>query len=569
MQIKRFEIENYRAIRQVTLNLGSSLTPIIGVNESGKTSILNAIVAFDQTRDRQNNGRHLKYQNRYAVTDTKNSRITAVMLLDQNELKGLISVVGADPESDAYSRIVGYDACTELSLTRMLDIHGKPYVFSDDLLGEDVRKKIADYLRGIFPFILYFDDFTDRVPEKIEIPQESKSSSRGRPSNVAEWREIISEIFRRAMPDVGAEIDDPLTYYLGMDDRQRRKGILSDIQNELNKEIIDEWHSIRRQGNVSLADDSGELTLSIDNEGNVFWFDVEDSAMQGKERIFTVQERSKGFQWFFNYMIKLKYNPRYRRDSSNTLFLLDEPGSYLHSSAQIELLKELKNVSKSNTIIYCTHSEHLLNPMVVRLGSIRIAEKRGGEVILHEYGQYPGKKDAGALSPVYQALHLHHSPEFVGKIVVVEGIVDYYLFEAVKAHSNLVEKDVRFVPGAGALHLSALISQAIAFADQFWVFLDNDTKGKQGAKKYKSEFGDFIAERVHLYHSDTSLFRLEDHLSKGDQDKLKTLTSCNDLKRALGSLHYDHNDKQAEFIAQLSNESVFKLKATLSVLASG
>ena len=48
MKIVDFKIENYRAIESVELNLNFSMNPIIGINESGKTSILQALLSFDK-----------------------------------------------------------------------------------------------------------------------------------------------------------------------------------------------------------------------------------------------------------------------------------------------------------------------------------------------------------------------------------------------------------------------------------------------------------------------------------------------------------------------------------------
>ncbi|PID69812.1 MAG: hypothetical protein CR985_03940 [Flavobacteriales bacterium] len=39
---------------------------------------------------------------------------------------------------------------------------------------------------------------------------------------------------------------------------------------------------------------------------------VKDKSHKGKKRTFDISERSKGFQWFFNYMVKLKFNPNYK-----------------------------------------------------------------------------------------------------------------------------------------------------------------------------------------------------------------------------------------------------------------
>jgi predicted ATP-dependent endonuclease of OLD family len=67
MIIKQFRIQNYRAIKDTSISLNYRLNPIIGVNESGKTTILQAILCFDKQRDRYNVGKHLKFQNKYST----------------------------------------------------------------------------------------------------------------------------------------------------------------------------------------------------------------------------------------------------------------------------------------------------------------------------------------------------------------------------------------------------------------------------------------------------------------------------------------------------------------------
>jgi predicted ATP-dependent endonuclease of OLD family len=77
MNVKHFSIKNYRAIKEIDISLRYSLIPIIGINESGKTSILQAILAFDFRRDKYNKGEHLEYQNKYSTVDTTDSSVSA------------------------------------------------------------------------------------------------------------------------------------------------------------------------------------------------------------------------------------------------------------------------------------------------------------------------------------------------------------------------------------------------------------------------------------------------------------------------------------------------------------
>ena len=60
MEYLSFTIENYKAItNKVDINLKNKLIPIIGINECGKTTILQAIYAFDSNNDNLFNKTHI------------------------------------------------------------------------------------------------------------------------------------------------------------------------------------------------------------------------------------------------------------------------------------------------------------------------------------------------------------------------------------------------------------------------------------------------------------------------------------------------------------------------------
>lgn len=80
MKYLAFEIQNYRAIEDsVTIDLTkNNLIPIVGINECGKTTILQAIYCFDFTNDSEYEGKHLKNtKNLYKTEDTKETIISA------------------------------------------------------------------------------------------------------------------------------------------------------------------------------------------------------------------------------------------------------------------------------------------------------------------------------------------------------------------------------------------------------------------------------------------------------------------------------------------------------------
>ena len=263
-------------------------------------------------------------------------------------------------------------------------------------------------------------------------------------------------------------------------------------------------------------------------------------------------------------MIKLKFNPRYRERKENSIFLLDEPGSYLHSSAQTELLKELKTVSENNVIIYCTHSQFLLNPEEINLGSIKIAEKRDSQVFLSLFGEYRGNRDSGALSPVYQALQVNGANDFIGNVLITEGITDYYVLKMLQQCWNLPEKETIIIPGSGAGNSTTLISFALGFASKFRVILDNDRAGKNAKTKYIKDFGHGIEDNLHIYHDHERKFRLEDHFSEKDKSRLLEFTNASSIKKAIPILYVDYFDRIKEVFDGLEEKSKAALGYTIN-----
>ena len=76
-------------------------------------------------------------------------------------------------------------------------------------------------------------------------------------------------------------------------------------------------------------------------------------------KVFNVNERSKGFKWFFSFLLFTEFR---KKRTKNILFLLDEPASNLHSTAQAHILNALEELGKDSLVVYSTHSHHLINP---------------------------------------------------------------------------------------------------------------------------------------------------------------------------------------------------------------
>jgi predicted ATP-dependent endonuclease of OLD family len=126
MQYRRFIIENYRAISgPLEVNVATSpLIPIIGINECGKTTILNAIFAFDYNNDGLNEGRHLRdTQNLYGTVVT-NPKITAEISLRMSDFETALKDV--EEENPGVAAAIGIYRRKRRQFPSVLQIHRDP-----------------------------------------------------------------------------------------------------------------------------------------------------------------------------------------------------------------------------------------------------------------------------------------------------------------------------------------------------------------------------------------------------------------------------------------------------------
>lgn len=484
MRYHKFIIENYRAIvgpLEIDV-LKNSLVPIIGVNECGKTTILQAIFSFDYFNDTLNeNGRHLRDTTNLYRTSSPAATVSALVEISEEEfgevLDDVEQVAGVVPADVRAYRRKRKEIVAPLMIQR--DLRTGRYdlllpTFDKPALNHEVAQAIV----GSMPYILYFDDFRDSVEERVEI-------RKGEDGKVSGWLSILEQLFKRT--DKSYSVFD-----LEKTEERRRKSMLAAVKRKLNGTLTREWQNFR-------LDDSDALQISIDyqEEGSpeakraFLKLEIIETDSNGYEHYFFIRDRSKGFFWFFNFVMKLEFNPKVLTDDDDgTIYLLDEPGSYLHASAQSKLCQKLKQLSRRNRVLYCTHSHYLLDPEVIPLASIKVAEKSGtGNVQLIPIHEHPGSvlERRSAFQPVIDALEI--KPFLLDlshqHVVITEGIVDYYAFEMLKQGRN-----INVLPSVGADSVTYYASLMIAWRIQYRALWDNDEQGRAAFEEACRLFGE-------------------------------------------------------------------------------
>lgn len=599
MKYKKFIIKNYRAIKgPLEINLENKIIPLVGVNECGKTTILQAILSFDSANDTLNDGKHVTdISNLYEIGES-DCEITATISINKNialnffeekiikkenvieELNEQIETKTSN-EEDA-SEIEERLAFIEKDLKLFNDISERFSVIeeeevdfeitrhlSDDNQYYSLRNGIINRFKNFKPFendfleiilpelppILYSDDFNDRPSGEVLITKEGSSS---------EWAKIYTRVFNDALGRTDFSI-----YDLFDEDVRTIKSTLSDVSSYLSENLTAAWakfsnekksiklnFDLKREKESDESEDQRSLVIEVIEEND------------GKQRFFSIPDRSKGFIWYYNFIMKIQFNPK-ENTNENIVFLLDEPGSYLHETAQNELCEKLVEISNDEgVVIYCTHSPQLLNPLYIPLNKINIVSKPETEIFCKPIAQSQTKAlKTTALQPIYEALNI---PEFKfinseNEVVILEGIYDKYVLEMfLKENKNRI-----YFASANAKSIRDNIQYFIAFNTRYLALWDNDIEGIKSKEIAEKEFGLYEQHNFHLLpniHGKPKV-RMEEMFEKEDYSTIKKFLNLKEntaYEIVMGTLYF--HKERTTLINKIKKELTTKAKNSFANL---
>ena len=529
MKFTKFEIKNYKGIKDVTLNLypeGSNVFTLIGLNESGKTSILEAISQFNPARDENEiselySSIAIKTNEDYSSLIPKQLKanfndeiiISATIEFSQEDRDKIIEY--ANKYSDEFNII---DIDNEIKIKQTVSFENSTYKKRTTYVNfsfkerKNKRKKeiihkffskeepirefhiyIYDYIKSLIPKINYFPTFIFSQPEKIKIFGENQT--------------IQDKIYTTILSNIASSLRNPLDLKTHIIDRaisadendaETLQSSLDQMSALMTKDIFSLWQKIL-QGDFN----NREITLrhSVDQyKKNVY---IQFQIKQGASR-YNFMERSLGFRWFFSFLLFTFYNQK--KDDKPTLFLLDEPASNLHAKAQEELLKSFQRITDNkNQVIYSTHSHYLINPMWLdqayivsnaamnyeHLDDRSSSENTETSVSLQTYRNYVKDNPTKTtyFQPVLDKLEIRPSKlDCIKKSVLVEGKSDYLILEY--AMNVLLESsnEIAILPMGGATKYGSLISILKGWGVPFLILLDADRAGERAAKEYKNSY---------------------------------------------------------------------------------
>lgn len=519
MIYKSFKINNFKGVDEVSVDLANNrIITLVGLNESGKTSVMESITwfykmikGFDPTEQ------DLKGFRPKGTAFTGTISISSTLILDNEDKKRIQEFWKKDLEKRTtleigdiftYTYSFQYEKHNWQKTERNVAFKIKTTSANGDLSRKDNnnwQKLIAFIRKSIVPEILYYDDFILGIPDSIIFNETSTGVD-----DQANEKNDSSIVWKLAINDILKSVDERFDFQEDVvdildSDPDAATQRISEMENALNTKITERWSELFGKNKVNFKE------IKLDNKPLEGGLELSFKIKTKANKIFNVNERSKGFQWFFSFLLFTEFR---KKRTKNILFLLDEPASNLHSTAQIHILNALEELSHDSLVIYSTHSHHLINPKWLSGAYICINENNSGEVLqgglndlegakiytvsyYHYVGQGYGSDKISYFQPILDSLDYRPSTvEPVPEIVILEGKNDWYTFNY---FSECILKDknkINFYPGAGCNKLDDIIRLYLSWGKNFIVLLDGDTGGLRAQTRYNKDFGPALKNRV-------------------------------------------------------------------------
>lgn len=507
MKLTKIKIENYKSIKSLEFDIkkyGTSYTTILlGVNESGKSNVLDAMsflespeeecdyYTFHNQKDEDNNPVDLWY---YLEFDKKDTCVAKLRTDIEGgdllifELADIIKNVYLQHEETTFSESYSF-AIKKLTTGLFVNKTQKAVA---DKAGQQVQTtiyKISKSKEDDTFEELTEENFKSLFEKKIEaiISEYEPSVSYWKPSpeyliSTEDLNSFAKNINSKpALKNIfllaGYEKQDAIQSVVAtVPNGTQRSKLRSKLEDELNKYIKEVWkHDIDVVVDIT---ETGQFTLSI-----------KDAGEENKHDRLPIDGRSEGARHFLSLILSLSIESKHSQ-LKNQLILIDEPEAHLHPSGIRDLSKELLRIGINNYLFVSTHSPFLVDKkkkerhIIIKKNSSALTEKihiEGHASIIDD----EVLREAFGLE-VYKDLLNPHS-------ILVEGASDKMLLQKALALKDFTQFGI--TNGHGS-NVDTLASKLNDVDISILVLLDDDASGKSYKKKIISIGGSYSANNV-------------------------------------------------------------------------
>lgn len=491
MELKKVDINNYKSIEHIKMDIEKDCKILVGVSGSGKTNMLNAFrtldenINVDSTHVKEGTRKEASAYIDFELVLTKDEKkiVCDELLKDNPYLNKIVVRKGKElplqefiddrlvfrvnirennrqflyyarkeSQEDTINEKFAYvnaKHSNKVVLTNAkddtsLEIESFKVICKDDYIYDNecniselytiLEQKIINIVEEKefeIPKVLYWEyDDNYLLPSEVKI--EDFVNNRDICVPLKNMFELCN------IENIKEEYEDKIA--MGESSFQN---LLDDISDTVDDYLKKVWKSMPKNTKIVLQEVGNKIKIRIKDSKNSY----------------SISKRSDGFKRLVTFLLMLSIDNK-KKMLTNTLILIDEPDSKIDIPGQEYLKNELINIGKNNYVIYSTHSTNMIDNNKIER---HIMIKKENENSIVEQANEDNYTDVATL---YRALGMNVYSVINENNVVFEGWTDQLVFELAVGKRNPFFKTV------GITHLSG-ITKVNQYAE-FWGLLSKN-----------------------------------------------------------------------------------------------
>jgi len=555
MKLDKIKIQNYRSILNQEIDFVDNCIGLIGLNESGKSNVLNSIRSIDTNfpltyKDKSKiSGKFPTIEYFFSIEANEIEAINVKLKerlskeiitvkglnFDLTQITGIVKTVKIDRVEDSINRVIDFDFSFNFKLTNSILTLAEGQTIPPEItitINENpvplasiklIEKKLVNEEHLVFYAEYNPDDLNDviktviseelevKIPqvifwtyqEKYLLPSEISYDDLIKNDNPYENSAPLFNILLlcKQLQVIKAE-DLKFKISVWKQDSSERRKDSALITESLNNYVKSIWANYNQD--LSIVLEENKITIHINDPNS------------SEKNFYEMEARSQGFKTFISFILTIAAEAE-NGIVKNFVLLLDEPETHLHPSGVRYMKEELfKLCKKGNYIVYATHSLFMIDRTHLRRHIIVSKENELTHLKKVERNNFIQE------AVLYEALGTQVDEFSIGtKNIVFEGELDLKMFNfyvkncAAKETSKFIN-DFETWDGGGTKRIEQFFTHKILPKGSHWILvLDNDSPGQNLAKNLNSKFKDDSNCEVSSHHySSISNYELEDILPK-------------------------------------------------------
>lgn len=510
MELIKVQIENFRSIKNETINFDNNCLILLGKNEAGKSNVLKAIAAAfgeykvsdKDKRKRIDNEKIEKYYVR-AVIKLSDADIKTIEARFRSKFQGVENIVFKK----------------EHSLTQYIAKH-----FYNLLLKIDIGNDQTFY----FAYWKYTGKDLE-LSNQIFILENSIVLESGMEFNLeTELFNLVKELYlehpiRCNYWQYSNDYLLPNSILIGefISNPQKHKAIENIFQLCNREDIANEFeNALSEDGDYTnlLEQVSKKVTSTFQK----IWKDLKGTSIQllpnGDEVLvkivdrakYNCEDRSDGFKKFISILLMLSTQSRANKISENHIILIDEPDQSLYPTSAQYLRDELIEISNKSKVIYSTHSQYMIDSEY--LDRHIVVEKKDDVTTLKKENAYAPYTTDELLrraigSSIFECIK--------SKNIVFEGFLDKKLFNLYCRFHKLEKeyKEYGQIYLAGISGVDSIVSILNSANKNFIIVADSDETSKNKRIEFNKNHPELKDFWLAYADSVESISTMEDFIS--------------------------------------------------------